>query len=125
MIDATNVQPEARKPIVALARAYHCLPVAIVSDFSEKLCQERNRNRADRDFGPHVERPKRLALDKALVVEEGSSQSKSVLDRGRIPGGASRATICKETGLSKGTAQRAFHSLPKNGLHQVFATAAD
>ena len=29
VIDATNVQPEARKPIVALAREYHCLPVAL------------------------------------------------------------------------------------------------
>jgi DNA invertase Pin-like site-specific DNA recombinase len=28
--------------------------------------------------------------------------------------GASWATICSETGLSKGTAQRALHSLPKN-----------
>ena len=30
MVDATNVQPESRKPLVALARQYHCLPVAIV-----------------------------------------------------------------------------------------------
>jgi lambda repressor-like predicted transcriptional regulator len=28
--------------------------------------------------------------------------------------GASWATICRETGLSKGTAQRALYSLPKN-----------
>ena len=27
---------------------------------------------------------------------------------------SSWATICRETGLSKGTAQRARHSLPKN-----------
>src|SRR5688500_19032505 len=30
VVDATNVQPEARAPLVALARKYHCLPVAIV-----------------------------------------------------------------------------------------------
>ena len=30
VIDATNVQPEARKPLVELARKYHCLPVAVV-----------------------------------------------------------------------------------------------
>jgi predicted kinase len=30
VIDATNVQTEARKPIVALGRQFHCLPVAIV-----------------------------------------------------------------------------------------------
>ncbi len=30
VIDATNVQPEARKPLVALAREFHVIPVAIV-----------------------------------------------------------------------------------------------
>src|ERR1700687_5709676 len=30
VIDATNVQEEARKQVVALARQFHCLPVAIV-----------------------------------------------------------------------------------------------
>jgi protein phosphatase len=54
VVDATNVQPEARKPLVALAREHRCLPVAIVFDLPEKVCQERNRSRADRDFGPHV-----------------------------------------------------------------------
>src|SRR6187549_552492 len=29
VVDATNVQPEARKPLVALAREFHVLPVAI------------------------------------------------------------------------------------------------
>src|SRR5207237_7293209 len=52
VVDATNVQPEARKPLVVLAREFHCLPVAIVLDLPEKVCQERNRDRADRDFGP-------------------------------------------------------------------------
>jgi protein phosphatase len=54
VIDATNVQVEARKPLVALAREYHCLPVAILFDLPEKLCHERNRERPDRPFGPHV-----------------------------------------------------------------------
>src|SRR5881409_2207723 len=54
VVDATNVQPEARKPLVALAREYHCLPVAIVLNVPEKTCHERNRVRPDRDFGSHV-----------------------------------------------------------------------
>ncbi len=54
VIDATNVQPESRRPLVALARSYHCLPVAIVLDFPERVCQDRNRARTDRAFGPHV-----------------------------------------------------------------------
>jgi protein phosphatase len=51
VIDATNVQPEARKPLVELARHYHCLPVAIVLNVPEKVCYERNRQRTDRTFG--------------------------------------------------------------------------
>jgi protein phosphatase len=54
VVDATNVQSEARKPLVELARQYHCLPVAIVLDLPEKICRERNEKRPDRDFGQHV-----------------------------------------------------------------------
>ncbi len=56
VVDATNVQPEARKPLLALAREFHCLPVAIVLDLPERVCLERNASRPDRDFGPHVVR---------------------------------------------------------------------
>src|ERR1700680_3715805 len=62
VVDATNVQPEARKPLIALAREYHCLPVALVLNLPEKLCQERNRGRPDRDFGPHVIRRQQQQL---------------------------------------------------------------
>src|SRR5258708_29325500 len=54
VIDATNVQVEARKPIIALARQFHCIPVAIVFDLPEKLCHDRNRNPPDRASGPHA-----------------------------------------------------------------------
>ena len=66
VIDATNVQPEARKPLVALAREYHVLPVAIVLDLPERICHERNRSRPDRDFGPHVIRNQRSQLRRSL-----------------------------------------------------------
>jgi polynucleotide kinase-phosphatase len=56
VVDATNVQPEARAPLVALAREYHCLPVAIVLDLPERVCLERNALRPERQFGPHVVR---------------------------------------------------------------------
>ncbi|MBL8111555.1 MAG: polynucleotide kinase-phosphatase, partial [Acidobacteria bacterium] len=65
-VDATNVQPEARKPLVALAREFHCLPVAIVLDLPEKLCHERNAGRADRAFGPHVVRQQSRFLRQSL-----------------------------------------------------------
>jgi len=70
VIDATNVQPEARKPIIALARQFHCIPAAIVFDVPEKLCQERNRSRPDRDFGPHVIRQQSRQLRNALRLLE-------------------------------------------------------
>src|SRR5215210_3904045 len=66
VIDATNVQAEARKPLVALAREYHVLAVALVFDLPERLCQERNRARPDRDFGPHVIRRQLQDLRRSL-----------------------------------------------------------
>src|SRR5438477_8335491 len=66
VIDATNVQPEARQPLVQLARQYHCLPVAIVLNLPEKLCQERNRSRDERNFGPHVVRQQVSQLRRSL-----------------------------------------------------------
>jgi len=66
VVDATNVQPEARQPLVALARKFHCLPVAIVLNLSEKLCLERNLSRPDRTFGAHVVRQHTQQLRKSL-----------------------------------------------------------
>ena len=54
VVDATNVQPEARKPLVALAKRYHAQPVAIVFDLPRALCEERAAGRTDRDLPPHV-----------------------------------------------------------------------
>jgi protein phosphatase len=66
VVDATNVQPESRKPLVDLARRYHVLPVAIVLDMPERVCSERNRARADRRFGGHVIRQQRGQLHKSM-----------------------------------------------------------
>ncbi|HEY6310964.1 MAG TPA: polynucleotide kinase-phosphatase [Streptosporangiaceae bacterium] len=66
VVDATNVQPEARRELVLLAREYDVLPAAIVLDLPEKLCAERNATRPDRDFGPHVIRRQRSQLRRSL-----------------------------------------------------------
>jgi protein phosphatase len=66
VVDATSVQQEARKPLVALAREHDVLPVAIVLDMPERLCHERNRDRPDRDFGPHVVRNQVRQLRRSL-----------------------------------------------------------
>src|SRR6476619_2657998 len=66
VVDATNVQVEARKPLVALAREYHVIPVAIVFNLSERLCQDRNSDRPDRNFGPHVIRQQSQQLRRSI-----------------------------------------------------------
>ena len=66
VIDATNVQKDARKGLIDLARKHHVLPVAIVLDLPEKVCEERNKLRADRDFGAHVIRKQKQQLHKSF-----------------------------------------------------------
>jgi protein phosphatase len=66
VVDATNVQEASRKPLVQLAREYHCLPVAIVFNLPEKVCQERNKNRTDRQVGEHVIRNHTQQLRKSI-----------------------------------------------------------
>ncbi|MCB2410812.1 polynucleotide kinase-phosphatase [Hymenobacter lucidus] len=67
VIDATNVQPEARKTLVQLARDYHALPAAIILDVPDRLAEDRNRNRAERQhMGRHVVPQQRQQLRRSL-----------------------------------------------------------
>ena len=66
VVDATNVQREARAPLVRVARDHDLFPVAIVLDMPEALCHERNAARPDRDFGEHVVRQHRSQLRRSL-----------------------------------------------------------
>jgi len=66
VIDATNVRQEDRQKLVAMAREYHALSVAIVFNLDDKLCLERNQGRPDRDFGPHVVRNQNKLLRRSL-----------------------------------------------------------
>jgi len=66
VVDATNVQPEARKSLVELARRFHVVPVAIVLNLPERVCQDRNRGRSNREFGPHVIRMQISQLRRSL-----------------------------------------------------------
>jgi protein phosphatase len=81
VIDATNVQPEARRSLVALARDHDTLAVAIVLDVPPKLCHARNQARADRQFGFHVVRQHAQQLRRSLrgLSREGF-RSVTVLD---------------------------------------------
>jgi protein phosphatase len=66
VVDATHVQPEGRRPLLQLARKYHVLPCVIVFDLPEEVCHERNQQRPDRQFGPHVVRNHSRALRRSL-----------------------------------------------------------
>ncbi len=76
IVDATNVQPEARKSLIQLAREYHTLPVAIVLDMPEQICQDRNATRPDRNFGDHVIRRQKQQLKRSIkgLKREGFRQ---------------------------------------------------
>ena len=66
VIDATSVQPQARKSLVELAKEHDCLPVAIVLNMPEALCLARNKERTERSFGPHVVRRQAEQLRRSL-----------------------------------------------------------
>ncbi|AZS42766.1 Bis(5'-nucleosyl)-tetraphosphatase PrpE [asymmetrical] [Microbacterium oleivorans] len=54
VVDATSVQPEARRALVEFAKAHDVLPVAIVFDVPESVSVERNAVRTDRRIPAHV-----------------------------------------------------------------------
>ena len=66
VIDATNVQQPARQPLLALARHYHCQPVAVIFDLPEDLCVERNRLRPERSLGREIVHRQIEQLHKSL-----------------------------------------------------------
>lgn len=66
VVDATNVQSDVRRQLVALARSYDVLPVAIVLDVPESVCVARNLARPDRDFGARVIRRQRDQLRRGV-----------------------------------------------------------
>ncbi|MFF5937222.1 polynucleotide kinase-phosphatase [Streptomyces sp. NPDC012508] len=67
VVDATNVQQEARRQLVQLARQYDVLPIAIVLDLPEEVCQARNAARPDRaDMPRHVIQRHRRELRRSL-----------------------------------------------------------
>ena len=76
VIDATNVRPEDRRAYVQIARQYHALPVAMVINPKEEVCQARNEDRPDRQFGPHVVRNHIRALKRGIrgLRKEGFRQ---------------------------------------------------
>jgi protein phosphatase len=80
VIDATNVQREARQPLLDIAKAFHVFPVAIVLKMPDELCLERNKLRPDRQFGPHVVRNHSKDLRRSLRFLDKDFRYVYVLD---------------------------------------------
>jgi protein phosphatase len=101
VVDATNVQREARQPLVRLAREYHVLPVAVVFNLPEEVCQGRNAGRADRDFGLHVVRQQQSQLRRSLkgLKREGSKHGE--YRRGDVRARQSRHEAAAEAAWKK------------------------
>ncbi len=66
VVDATNVHPDSRKPLVELAREHYVQPVAIVFDLPMNVLDERSKARTDRVLGSHVLRNQRGHLRRSL-----------------------------------------------------------
>lgn len=66
VVDATSVQADARRQLVALARAHDVLPVAIVLDLPLSVSLERNEQRSDRVLVSHVIRRQHDQLRRSL-----------------------------------------------------------
>jgi protein phosphatase len=76
VIDATNVWPHARSPLVALARRYRVPVIAIVLDTPPRLVRERNVARQDHRVEPRVLTGQRSAFSLSLrqLPNEGFSR---------------------------------------------------
>lgn len=66
VVDATNVQPGARKRMVALAKAHDVLPTAVVLDVPPAVSQARNADRPDRDLAAGVVKRQHDQLRRSL-----------------------------------------------------------
>ena len=80
VIDATNVQPEARKSLIELARKYHVIPVAIVLNLPREVCLSRNKARPDRQFGKNVVWGQAEALRRSLKTLRKEFSQVTILD---------------------------------------------
>ncbi|MEV7426666.1 polynucleotide kinase-phosphatase [Streptomyces sp. NPDC091212] len=93
VVDATNVQSEARGQLVRLAREHDVLPVAIVLDVPEEVCAARNTARPDRaDMPRHVIKRHQRELRRSLRGLEREGFRKVHILRGEAEATDARVT---------------------------------
>lgn len=62
VVDATNIKPEDRKPLLELARRWDVLSTAIVFDLPLAVCVEHNNSRQDRQTPQHAIKRQHVTL---------------------------------------------------------------
>jgi len=67
VIDATNVLPSSRQPLIRLAKRHGIPLIAIVFDLSEETTQRQNLSRANRTVAPDVIRQQSGDLRRSLM----------------------------------------------------------
>ncbi len=70
VVDATNVQPQSRKPLLSLAWRLEVPAIAIVFDLPEETCLRRNARRRDRRVEPGVVHRQYEELQESLDILE-------------------------------------------------------
>jgi protein phosphatase len=81
VVDATNLQAHARRPLRELAGRYHCALVAIVFDLPEEVCQQWNRRRGRMDGQVRIRvRYRELATPWFDYLMVGEDELRALLD---------------------------------------------
>ena len=66
VVDATNLQPNARRPIIDLARRHDCRITAIAFDLPIQTLIQRNERREDRSISNHIVNRQHRSLSAAI-----------------------------------------------------------
>lgn len=93
VIDATNVRPRARRPLLALAREYSAPAIAIVFDLPFELCTARDRARPERQVGAFAVGRQLAQLHHSLPLLEREGFAEVVLLRSPVE--VAQATVTR------------------------------
>ena len=76
VVDATSVEPRARRPLAQMAHRARVPAVAIVFDLEPEACAARDARRVDRVVGPEIVTKQSAALRESLpgIVSEGFAE---------------------------------------------------
>ncbi len=98
VVDATNVEPHARRALLELARAAGTPAVAIVLDIGIRACLDQNGQRPGRSVEPAVIERQADALRRSLAGEGLAGEGFAAIHRLETPGEIAAVAIAREGG---------------------------